>query len=94
MLKQIIIISGASMLIPLAFILGSAFSVPGLTSWPDWAYFVWPSMIMLLPFGGQGSDLGVEFYVVSFLSVLVNAGIWCLLLMPLGALAKKMLAKR
>ena len=89
MLKRIIGVSLASTVIPLTFILGSAFSVRGLTSWPEWAYFVWPSMIMLLPFGGLGNDLGFDFYVVSFLSLLVNAVIWCLVLLPLWALATK-----
>jgi len=94
MLKKIIVISVTSMLIPLTFILGSAFSVSGLTSWPSWAYFLWPSMIMLLPFGGLGSDLGLDFYIVSLLSVLVNAGIWCLVLIPLGTLAMKTLTPK
>ncbi len=93
MLKQIALISLLSVFLPLLYLTGWVASIPGLNSFPGWLYFAWPSAIMLMGFGGEPSPLGFEFVVVSFLSLLVNAGIWCMVLVPIWRLIGKWLKR-
>lgn len=80
MLKQIMVISIASSILPVLFLVGSIIPISGLRNWPSWLIYVWPSQIMLMPFGGQSSPPMLVFIPFAIASIIVNAGFWCLVL--------------
>ncbi len=82
MLRQISFVAFISAVIPIAYILGWAMSIEALAKWPTWLIYVWPSEIMLLPWGGQAQPGGAVFFLIAALSVVVNAVLWCLVLVP------------
>ena len=52
-------------------------------SYPAWSPYAWPTMIMLMPYGGQA--FGLEKMVVAGLSILFNGALYAIVGLVIGA---------
>ena len=93
LLRQVVIVSAASAILPVIYLLGWAIPISQFENWPSWLIYFWPMELMLLPFGGTANPLGFPFLVVSILSLIFNATIWCLVLIPAWRAVRRLLSR-
>jgi hypothetical protein len=79
-LRRIIAVASVSTIIPLVYFVGGQLEIDGLYAWPNWLFWVWPSSFMFIACHGCTFWEALPIFGIS---VLVNAGIWCMVLLPL-----------
>lgn len=72
-------------MIPVLVLLVDSFSGSG---YPAWSPFAWPSMILLLPYGGSAFD--AEKVGVAVLSVGLNGALYSIVGLLIGAVSSKL----